>query len=219
LARFEALSASNRANFDLSWGMTLRDVVVRRRMVRAFTTEPVERQVVDGLLDLARRAPSAGNSQGTAFVVLDTPDAVAGYWDLTLPPDRRATFGWPGLLDAPVLVVVVCSAGTYVDRYAEPDKVATGLGDDAEDWSVPYWFVDAGMAVEHLLLGVTEAGLGACFFSLFDHEAAVLGALGVPAGWRAVGTVALGHPAPDRQGTSAGRPRRPLDEVVHRTRW
>ena len=111
------------------------------------------------------------------------------------------------------------SAATYVERYAEPDKVASGLGDDAEDWSVPYWFVDAGMAVEHLLLGVTEAGLGACFFGLFDHEAAVLAALGVPDGWRAVGTVALGHPAADRPGTSAGRPRRPLDEVVHRARW
>jgi nitroreductase len=188
-------------------------------MVRAFTTEPVERQVVDELLDLARRAPSAGNSQGTAFVVLDTPHAVAGYWDLALPPDRRASFGWPTLLDAPVLVVALCSARTYVERYAEPDKATTGLGGEADDWPVPYWFVDAGMAVEHLLLGATEAGLGACFFGLFDHERDVLRALDVPTEWRAVGTVALGHPAPDRPGTSAGRPRRPLDEVVHRTRW
>jgi nitroreductase len=199
--------------------VSLRDVVRRRQMVRAFTTDPVEREVLDGLLDLARRAPSAGNSQGTAFVVLDTADAVAGYWDLTLPAERRASFGWPGLLDAPVLVVVVCSERAYVDRYAEPDKAATGLGDDAAAWPVPYWYVDAGMAIEHLLLGVTEAGLGACFFGLFDHEAAVLASLGVPAGWRAVGTIAIGHPAPDRPGTSAGRPRRPFDDVVHRGRW
>jgi nitroreductase len=188
-------------------------------MVRAFTDEPVAGDVLDGLLDLARRAPSAGNSQGTAFVVLDTADAVAGYWDLTLPAGRRASFGWPGLLDAPVLVVVVCSERAYVDRYAEPDKAATGLGDDAQAWPVPYWFVDAGMAVEHLLLGVTDAGLGACFFGLFEHEAAVLASLGVPDGWRAVGTIAIGHPAADRPGASAGRPRRALDDVVHRGRW
>jgi nitroreductase len=199
--------------------MSLRDVVRRRRMVRAFTDAPVAPDVLDELLDLARRAPSAGNSQGTAFVVLDTPDAVAGYWDRTLPEERRASFGWPGLLDAPVLVVVVCSPRTYLERYREPDKATSGLGRDAEAWTVPYWFVDAGMAVEHLLLGVTEAGLGACFFALFEHEATVLSWLGVPDGWRAVGTVALGHPAPDRPGTSARRPRRPLDEVVHRTRW
>jgi nitroreductase len=199
--------------------VTLRDVVVRRRMVRAFTAEPVDADVLDGLLDLARRAPSAGNSQGTAFVVLDTPEAVAGYWDLTLPGERRASFGWPGLLRAPVLVVAVCSPDAYVARYSEDDKGATGLGAGAAAWSVPYWFVDAGMSVEHLLLGVTEAGLGACLFGLFDHEAVVLDALGVPDGWRAVGTIALGHPAPDRPGTSAGRSRRPVSDVVHRGRW
>ena len=65
------------------------------------------------------------------------------------------------------------------------------------------------MAVEHLLLGATAVGLGACFFGLFEHEAAVLAALGVPDGWRAVGTIALGHPAPDEPGRSAARPRLP----------
>ena len=38
---------------------------------------------------------------------------------------------------------------------------------------MPYWWVDGGMAVEHLLLGAVDAGLGACFFGLFDHEPAV----------------------------------------------
>jgi hypothetical protein len=47
----------------------------------------------------------------------------------------------------------------------------------------------------------------------------VLAELGVPDGWRAVGTVAMGHPAPDEPGRSAGRPRRTLDEVVHRGTW
>ena len=199
--------------------MSFRDLVVRRRMVRAFTDEPVDAALVDELLDLGRRAPSAGNSQGTAFVVLDSPAAVAGYWDLTLPGERRTTFGWPGLLDAPVLIVAVCSPEVYVERYAEADKAATGLGEGAAAWSVPYWFVDAGMALEHVLLGAVEAGLGACLFGLFEHERGVLRALGVPAGWRAVGTVAIGHPAPDRPGLSAGRARRPLPDVVHRGRW
>jgi nitroreductase len=84
---------------------------------------------------------------------------------------------------------------------------------------VPYWWVDAGMAAEHLLLGAVAEGLGACFFGLFDHEAAVLAELGVPEGWRAVGTVAMGHPAPDEPGRSARRGRRPLDEVVRRGGW
>src|SRR3546814_20224002 len=47
-------------------------------------------------------------------------------------------------------------------------------------WSVPYWWVDGGMAVDQLLLAAVEAGLGACFFGLFDPEPAVLAELGVP---------------------------------------
>ncbi len=198
--------------------MELADAIDRRRMVRSFTGEPVPPGVLDRLLDGARRAPSAGHAQGTAFVVLEGADATARYWDVTLPAERREGFAFPGLVRAPVLVVVVCSPAAYVARYAEDDKAGTGLGEGPGEWPLPFWFVDAGMAVEHLLLGAVDAGLGACFFGMFAFEGAVLDALGVPVGWRGVGTVALGHPAPDRPGRSAGR-RRPRTEVVRRGRW
>ena len=193
-------------------------------MVRAFGPDPSHPDpgvppVVDALLDGARRAPSAGNTQAVRFLVLDTPEAVARYWDLTLPPERRETFAWPGLVVAPVLVVVLVDPEAYVTRYAEPDKAATGLGRGPGEWTVPYWWVDAGAAIQDLLLGVVDVGLGACLFGLFAHEGAVLRAHGVPAGWRAAGTVAIGHPAPDRPGRSAGRNRAPLGEVVRRGAW
>jgi nitroreductase len=194
------------------------DAVRRRRMVRAFGDEPVDPAVVDHLVDLARRAPSAGNSQGMAYLVLEGADTSA-YWAVTLPAERRATFGWPGLVDAPVLILVLVRPSAWLERYAEPDKATAGLGGSADAWPVPYWWVDAGMASEHLLLGAVDAGLGACFFGPFGHEADVLADLGVPGGWRIVGTVALGHPAPDPPGRSAARPRPSLDEVLHRGRW
>lgn len=199
--------------------MELGDAVRRRRMVRAFTDEPVAPEMVDDLIDLARRAPSAGNTQGRAFVVLSGRTETARYWDVTLPRERREQFRWPGLVDAPVVVVALVRPDAWVERYAEPDKEATGLGEGSGEWPVPYWWVDTGMAVEHLLLGATEVGLGACFFGLFRHEEAVLAALGVPAGWRAVGAIALGHPAPDEPGRSAARGRPSLDEVIHRGGW
>jgi nitroreductase len=199
--------------------MELGDAVRRRRMVRAFSDAPVDPSVVERLIDLARRAPSAGNSQGLAWLVLTGPDETARYWDVALPPDRRRGFGWPGLVAAPVLVLALVRPATWVERYDEPDKAAHGLGVGEGAWPVPYWWVDGGMAVEHLLLGAVDAGLGACFFGLFDHEQPVLDALGVPDGWRALGAVALGHRAEDEPGLSAGRPRPTLDEVVHRGRW
>lgn len=188
-------------------------------MVRAFTRDPVDAEVVDHLVDLARRAPSAGNSQGMAYLALEGAEQTSRYWDITLPEEKRSSFRWTGLVDAPVLILVLLRSDAWVERYSEPDKAATGLGEGADTWPVPYWWVDAGMATEHLLLGAVEAGLGACFFGVFEREEAVLRELAVPAGWRIVGTVALGHPAPDEPGLSARRPRPSLADVLHRGRW
>ena len=198
--------------------MELTEAVRRRRMVRSFDGRPVPPELVDRLIDLARRAPSAGNVQGWAFVVLEGAQT-ARLWDVTLPPARRASFRWQGLLDAPVVVVPLVSPEAYRARYAEADKAATGLGAGTDAWPVPYWWVDGGMAVHGLLLAAVDAGLGALFYGLFDHERAVLDALGVPTGWRALGAVALGWPAPDEPGRSAGRRRPPLAAVVHRGGW
>lgn len=183
-------------------------------MVRAFSPEPVDPRVLDRLLTDALRAPSAGNSQGTELVVLAGPEETARYWDVALAPDRREGFAWPDLLAAPVLVVVLADPRRYLDRYAEPDKAQ-----DASAWSTPYWWVDGGMAVHTLLLGAIDAGLGALLFGPFAQESAVRAALGIPDDRDVVGVVALGHPLPSRPGRSAGRPRRPEGEVIHRGHW
>lgn len=193
-------------------------IVRARRMRRLFDDRAVDPTWLDATLDLARQVPSAGNSQGLDWLVLDTPDATGSYWSITLG-ERRAGFTHQGLLRAPVLVVAIVDEEAYVDRYAEADKARTGLGSGAEAWVIPYWFVDAGMAIQTLLLVVEDAGMSACFFGLFDHESAVLTAFGVPAGKRAVGTIAIGHRSPDPEppGRSASRPRRA--GVIHRDRW
>ena len=199
--------------------MELREVLRRRRMVRAYDVRTVDPVVLGRVLDAARRAPSAGNSQGLDLVVLAGPDETARYWDVALPAGpARDGFRWQGLLAAPVLVLPVVDPGAYAARYAEDDKAATGLG-SVEAWPVPYWLVDGGMAVHALLLAAVDEGLGALFFGLFDRERAVLDGLGVPADRPGLGVVALGHPAPDEPGASAGRPRRPLGDIVHRGGW
>ncbi len=136
-------------------------------MVRAFTDEVIDPAVLERLLDSPRRAPSAGNTQPWELLVLTGGD-VEDYWDTTLG-DRRAGFRWQGLLRAPVLVVVYVRPDAYLSRYAEGDKDRPGLGESLDAWPVPYWWVDGGAAVEDLLLAVTAAGLGACFFGQFDH--------------------------------------------------
>lgn len=193
--------------------MEFYEVVRRRRMVRAFTAEPVPDDVLARVLAAALRGPSAGFSQGLDLIVLTGPD-VERYWARTLPD--RTGFRWQGLLAAPVLVVPVVDPSAYAARYSEPDKAHARLG-SVGAWPVPYWFVDGGAAVENLLLACVAEGLGACFFGQFDHEADVLALLGAPAHLRAVGTISLGWPAPDEPGRSAGRPRR--TDAIHFGGW
>ena len=197
--------------------MELRAAIGARRMVRAFDPEPLDDGRLDELLDRARRAPSAGNTAATRFVVLDTPAATARYWDVTLPPGpRRDGFRWQGLMDAPALVLVATTPERYLARYSESDKARTGRGESVQRWPVPYWWVDAGAVIQNLLLLVVEAGLGACLFGLFDHEQAVRDEFELDDGLRLVAAIAVGRPLPDQPGRSARRPRPDRADLISR---
>ncbi|SDR91583.1 Nitroreductase [Friedmanniella luteola] len=204
--------------------MELSEALRRRRMVRRYDPDrPVAAAALESVLAAARRAPSAGFTQGVSLLVLDTPPARQAFWAATALPgaDPHRPSRWlAGMRTAPVLVLVWTSRDAYLDRYAEPDK---GWSDrDPERWSAPYWFVDAGMAAMAALLAAVDAGLGACFFGVpASRVQAVRAAFGVPGDQLSVGALSLGHPAPDARagGSAARRARRPAEDLVHRGRW
>ncbi|HVE95286.1 MAG TPA: nitroreductase family protein [Acidimicrobiales bacterium] len=199
--------------------MEFRDVVRRRRMVRSYTDEPVDPDALERILAAGLRAPSAGFTQGWGFLVLDTPEQTAKFWDTTFPDgEARANFAWPGLFAAPVIVVPFSNRDAYLDRYAEADK---GWVDRDEDrWPVPYWHIDTGFAAMAMLLAVVDEDLGALFFGVFGpHVPALRAAFGVPEEFTPVGAITIGHPAPDRPSPSLKRGHRPHHDVVHRGRW
>ncbi len=61
-------------------------------MVRSFSTEPVDPAVVDRLVGGALRSPTAGNTGGTAWLVLQGPEETAVYFDATTDEDWRAHY-------------------------------------------------------------------------------------------------------------------------------
>jgi len=198
--------------------MEFQDVLRKRKMVRSFEDRPVDHAVVERMLANAQRAPSAGFSQGWAFLVLEGKDEARRYWDALWPEDRRGAFGWPDMFNAPVLITCLSNKSQYLERYALPDKGWTDR--DEKRWPVPYWDVDTGMAALNILLTAVDAGLGAVLFGIAD-QAKFHATFGVPDEYTAVGTIAVGHPKPkDRPSPSlknVGR-RQPAD-VVHRGRW
>ena len=202
--------------------MEFQDVVDRRRMVRNYSDEPVDPAIVDRALRNATHAPSAGFSQGWAFLVLDTPDDVRRWWTVTTEPaDLARPDSWlTGMMRAPVVIVPCSSKAGYLRRYAERDK---GWTDRSEaHWPVPFWHMDAAMASLLILQTAVDAGLGGCFFGIpVDKEAAVRAEFRIDPDFDPVGVITLGHRTADTgaAGSPARRRRKPLDEVVHRGQW
>ncbi|MGI9149258.1 MAG: nitroreductase family protein [Chloroflexota bacterium] len=198
--------------------MEFEDVVRKRRMVRSFESRALPSEVVERVLANAQRAPSAGFSQGWAFLVLEGERDTRRYWD-SVGPDDRDGFGWPGLFNAPLLIVCLSNKSAYLDRYTEADK---GWVDRSEShWPAPYWDIDTGMAAMLILLTAVDAGVGALFFGVPPEKVDALhSTFGIPPELHPIGSIAIGYPAAhDRPSPSLKRGHRPSAEVIHRGRW
>lgn len=187
-------------------------------MTRRFDPAPLDPADVHQLLDLARRAPSAGYSQGVHFLALSGA-ALARFWRTTGADEWFAEVQG-GVLQAPVVVLPLADPVAYTSRYSEGDKAGHGL-ERAENWEVPFWLTDAAMATQNLLLLAQDRGLGALYFGIFRNARAALDELGVPGHVLQVGAVALGHRAADDapSGSARTRPRRDSVDVIHHDAW
>jgi nitroreductase len=190
--------------------MEFQAVVQHRHMVRQFTDEPVSAESLDRILDNAVRGPSAGFSQGQAFLVL-TGEDLKRFWEVA--GDAAAS----SVSQAPLIVVPMSVKRVYLDRYAQPDKGWTDR--DEKRWPVPFWHIDTGMAALLILLTVVDEGLGALYFGIapeavepFRH------AFGVPDDHEPIGAIAIGHNAEPRPRDLRAR-RRPAQDVIHYGRW
>ncbi|HEX4214121.1 MAG TPA: nitroreductase family protein [Candidatus Dormibacteraeota bacterium] len=198
--------------------MQFQEVVRRRRMIRNYEDRPVSEEARERILANALRAPSAGFSQGWAFLVLEAPTVRGRFWAAVSGPEEDDSMWAAGLRRAPLIIVALSHKEAYLDRYAEPDK---GWEDrDEGRWPVPYWDIDTGFASLLMLLTAVDEQLGACFIGIQPERIHPFRAtFGVPEPYAPIGFVTVGHPAPDVRSPSLRRGRRPWEEVVHRGRW
>jgi nitroreductase len=189
------------------------EVVRRRRMVRSFTSDPVLPESLDRILHNATRGPSAGFSQGQAFLVLEGAE-LETFWTV------GASWVHESVRTAPLVIVPLSSKRVYLDRYAEDDK--GWLDRDEKRWPVPFWHIDTGMAALLILQTAVDEGLGAVYFG-FDPERVTefRELFGVPEDHEPIGAIAIGHSAEGGPTNTSAitRRRRSLDDVVHRGRW
>jgi nitroreductase len=198
-----------------------KDILTRRRMVRAYRPEPIPRETLERIVGTIRRAPSAGFSQGQRLIVVtdaerrrDVAEAVGERYYVD-----QGFAAW--ISGAAALVVVCTREEDYHERYRQPDKLNEG---EEIEWPVPYWHVDAGAAAMLVLLAAIDEGLGAGVFGVpAERMETVRKLLALPDDIAIVEVISLGYPtedtASDRLSSRGTRPRRGLEELVRWERW
>ena len=191
--------------------MEFQEVVRLRRMVRTFTDEPVPQAALDRILGNALRGPSAGFSQGQAFLVLTDAADRERFWAVA-----GAAIA-PSAQTAPLVIVPMSCKRVYLDRYAQADKGWTDK--DESRWPVPFWHIDTGMAALLILQTAVDEGLGAVYFGIVPQAVARFRSVfEVPDDHEPIGAIAIGYDGETERRDLRPR-RRNLDDLVHYGRW
>jgi F420 biosynthesis protein FbiB-like protein len=182
--------------------MKVPEFVEQRRSIRAFLPEPVDRRVLDTLVEAACLAPAPHHSRPWRFVVIDTGDGKAALahgmgarWQADLVGDGVAPERATALVDAsytkittaPALVLA-CLTWDGLDRYPDEHR-------QRAEWGMA--LLSLGAAVENLMLSAADAGLASCWVAapIFCPDAA-RDALQLPDVWLPHALVLIGHPDP-----------------------
>ena len=169
--------------------MDVFEAIKERRSVRAFTDERVSEEDVKRLIEAARWAPSAGNTQPLELVVVR---------DIEVKQKLSTAALNQTLIQKAAVVIVVC---------ADLSRSKSGYGSRGENL---YSIQDTAAATENILLAAQELGLATCWIGAF-HDEEVTKAIKAPQSIKPVAIVPVGYPAV----RPAAPRKRAANEIVH----
>jgi len=169
--------------------MTFLDLVRSRESIRSYDpSRPVDRAVLERILEAGRLAPSAANRQPWRFLVISSPETLA---------EVRPCYQRPWFQEAPHILAVVG------DRGAAWTRKSDGYNSLETDLTI---------AMDHLILAAEAEGVGTCWIAAFD-PAVLRNALGLEENEAVFAITPLGYPPAgfEKKGV---KDRRPLGEVA-----
>jgi len=175
-------------------------LILSRRSVRRYSQRPVPEELILSVIEAARLAPSASNSQPWRFVVVMDPKAREELARRSL----AGIFSRTRFAAAAPVIIALCA------ERASVSEAAKSLKDGA------MYQLDIGIAGEHLALRAAELGLGTCWIGWFNRRGARK-AVGAPRHVKVVCLMAMGYPAEDWQ--PRAKVRKPLDSILWRDSW
>lgn len=197
-----------RLGTEESLALGRRQALLTRRSVRRFDPRPVDPEVMRAAFAEALTAPAPHHSHPVTFVWVRSPqrrtallDALGAAWRADLEADGRSSDSVDRrvargaiLYDAPELVIPVLT-GDGMHRY--PDARRNSCEETM-------FTVAGGAAVYGLLVALSVRQVGSCWIgsTIFAAET-TREQLDLPAHWRPLGAVAVGHPAEQPDGLRA----------------
>ena len=158
-------------HFDAAFRAEFRELVLWRRDVRRFRTDPVARERIDALLEVASHAPSVGLSQPWRFVHVESPERRRAVVESFTQANEKALAGYggekheiyanlklAGLKEAPVHLAVFSDDGTHT---------GSGLGQQTMPETLHYSVV---AAIQTLWLAARADGIGWGWVSILDPK-------------------------------------------------
>ena len=184
----------------------IEDLIRKNRSYRRFHEhEPVSREALEDLVNLARLGASAANLQPLKYLIANDPSTCA----VIYPTLKWAGYltDWPG-----------------PEEGQRPPAYVVVLGDTEVTKN---FHCDHGIAAQSILLGAVEQGLGGCIVGSIDKPG-LKRALDIPKHLEVLLVLALGHPAEtvvleradgdirywrDERGVHHV-PKRPMEEII-----
>ena len=178
----------------------IRDLLINRRTIRKYLQEPVNDELLTGLLESACRTSTTGNMQVYSIIV--TRD------DKLKKELLPLHFNQPMVTEAPV-VLTFCADFNRFSRWCRLRNAGPGYDNFLSFMTAA---IDALITAQTLCIAAEANGLGICYLGTTTYMAhKIIDVLKLPKGVVPVTTITLGWPAeipeqPDRL---------PLDAVVH----
>jgi nitroreductase len=148
--------------------MAVLDVIRKRYSCRSYQDKSIEQDKLDCILEAARLAPSARNTQDWRFVVV-TDKAIKSRVAATT--NRPEVFGKAGA------IIAACSNSDEIMRCGQ------AIGP-----------IDVAIALEHISLQAADLGLGTCWIGSFD-AGKVRQILAIPDDVAIIELMTVGYPA------------------------
>ncbi|RCK53386.1 cob(II)yrinic acid a,c-diamide reductase [Thalassospira xiamenensis] len=183
--------------FDRTFQKQFIDLLLWRRDVRRFRTDPIPRADIDDLIKEACLAPSVGNSQPWRFVKVNDPDRRQAIRDSFERANQQALNDYHGeraRLYASLKLQGMDQAPVQLAVFADEETEAgMGLGRKTMPEMLDY---SAVAAVQLLWLAARVKGIGVGWVSILEPET-VLKTLEVPPHWRLIAYLCIGYPEED----------------------